>query len=97
VGYVVELALKKRICITLNWEGYPNSKKEFENFTSFRTHDLGNLLHLSGVEKKIKGELLWAWSAISSWNPEVRYVSQRQTSQDVAKIFVAVETLLKEL
>lgn len=58
LGYVIEIALKRRICITLGWDGYPNSRKEFGNFSSFRTHDLVSLLHLSGVEKKIKTELL---------------------------------------
>jgi hypothetical protein len=97
LGYVLEIALKRRICITLSWDGYPNAKKEFENFTSFRTHDLDNLLHLSGVEKKILEELPWAWSAFNDWSPEVRYVMQRRDSQDVSKMLLALEALLRDL
>ena len=52
-GYAIELALKARICITLQWDGYPSTRKEFQNFNSFKTHDLEILLRLSGIEKKI--------------------------------------------
>ena len=45
-GYAVEIGLKKRICITLGWPGYPSTKKEFEGLSSFKTHDLEILLHL---------------------------------------------------
>ncbi|HEX8407274.1 MAG TPA: HEPN domain-containing protein, partial [Thermoanaerobaculia bacterium] len=37
-GYAVELALKARICETLNWAGFPENRHEFHNFASFRTH-----------------------------------------------------------
>jgi hypothetical protein len=97
LGYVIEIAIKKRICMTLQWEGYPNSRKAFENFNSFKTHDLDNLLHLSGVEKKIKKELLWAWSAINKWCPEIRYLPQEKTSQEIDRAIIAVESLLREL
>ena len=39
-GYAVELALKARICETLNWDGYPSTNREFWDYQSFRTHDL---------------------------------------------------------
>src|SRR4051794_17854963 len=35
-GYAVELALKARICITLNWEGFPQTRGEFEGFLEFQ-------------------------------------------------------------
>jgi hypothetical protein len=53
-GYAVELALKARICITLNWDGFPQTRSEFEDYSSFRTHKLDVLLMLSGQEKRIK-------------------------------------------
>jgi HEPN domain-containing protein len=31
-GYAIEAALKARICKTLNWEGYPSTKKQFQDY-----------------------------------------------------------------
>jgi hypothetical protein len=72
-GYAVELALKARICQTLGWTGYPSTNPEFNEYRSFKTHDLDVLLHLSGIEGKIKSHLLADWSAVAQWNPESRY------------------------
>ena len=60
-GYAVELALKARICETLNWSGYPATNREFRDYQSFRTHDLKVLLRLSGQESKIMPDLPDAW------------------------------------
>lgn len=46
-GYALEMGLKKRICETLGWPGYPNTSKEFEDLKSFRIHNLEMLLRLS--------------------------------------------------
>jgi HEPN domain-containing protein len=54
-GYAVEIALKARICRTLKWPGYPSN---FTGYLSFKTHNLDILLHLSGVEAKIKSKYL---------------------------------------
>lgn len=74
-GYAVEVGLKARICKTLRWSGFPETKKEFENFSSFKTHNLDILLKLSGVESKIKSVYMTDWSIIALWDPEVRYKS----------------------
>jgi len=72
-GYAVELKLKDRICQTLKWAGYPSTNKEFNDYRSFKTHDLNVLLHLSGIEDKIKTHFLVDWSNVLNWNPEARY------------------------
>lgn len=72
-GYAVEMALKARICKTLKWAGYPESRKEFEQLSSFKAHDLDVLLRLSGREASVKSNFLMEWSAVSVWNPESRY------------------------
>jgi len=72
-GYVVELALKAKICDTLGWKGFPETKREFENYRSFRTHSLDVLLSLTGVEQEVKTKLLAEWSIVAKWDPEVRY------------------------
>ena len=72
-GYVVELALKARICRTLKWSGFPEKRSEFEGLQSFKTHDLDVLLRLSGREQYIKVNLFPEWAVVSQWNPEARY------------------------
>lgn len=98
-GYAVELALKKKICETLRWKGYPSTEKEFSQLKSFKTHDLELLLHLSGIEDDIKNgeEALTEWSIIASWNPETRYSLQKQTEERAKLLFKVVEALLKKL
>ena len=72
-GYSIEIALKYKICKTLNWTGFPSTNKEFEKFKSLKTHDLDVLLSFTGVETTLKSAHLAEWSAIAIWNPEARY------------------------
>jgi hypothetical protein len=72
-GYAVEIALKVRICRTLDWAGFPDSSKDFKEYQSFKTHSLDVLLHLSGMEKTIKKNFFAEWSVVGTWNPEMRY------------------------
>lgn len=72
-GYVIELGLKLRICKTLKWDGFPSSNSEFNDFRSFKTHNLDVLLALSGIEEKVKTKFLPEWSAVTSWDPQARY------------------------
>ena len=71
-GYAVELALKARICATLNWSGFPSTAGEFQGYQTFRTHDLDILLHLSGIEPAIKARYLTEWSVVATWDPNTR-------------------------
>jgi len=97
-GYAVELALKARICTTLNWKGFPEKRSEFENLQSFKTHKLDVLLTLSGHEQRVKSDYLWAWSAVALWDPEARYRPIGKTPQiDVALLLIAAEALLEAL
>jgi len=88
-GYAVELALKARICKTLRWNGFPESRKEFENYKSFRTHNLDVLFTLSGMDTKIKQIYLFEWSIVTKWNPEIRYstsgITNRHDANDMIK------------
>ena len=97
-GYAIELALKARICSTLNWLGFPDTRSEFENLASFRTHKLDVLLSLSGQEERIKAQHLIDWSSVATWNPEVRYRTLGQSDPvKVALMLIAAETLLEVL
>ena len=97
-GYAVELALKARICSTLDWPGFPDKRTEFENLGSFRTHKLDVLLALSGQERRIKSEYLNHWTAVATWDPEVRYRALGHTSrEEVELMIVSAEALLEVL
>jgi|ERR1035437_284449 HEPN domain-containing protein len=72
-GYSIEIALKHKICQTLNWTGFPSTNKEFEKYKSLKTHDLDVLLSFAGIETTLKATHLAEWSAIAIWNPEARY------------------------
>lgn len=75
-GYVVELALKARICKLLGLANYPPPGKLQQ---TYRTHSLDELLLLSGLESALKaagarnGNLLHNWSVLTEWAPEMRY------------------------
>lgn len=96
-GYAVELALKARICDTLNWSGFPETRKEFENLQSFKTHNLDVLLSLSGREQMIKQTYLADWSIVGVWNPEARYHTIGQVSAVDAQSFLASTATLLPL
>lgn len=96
-GYVVEVALKISICQTLGWSGYPSIKKEFDGLSSFKTHDLEILLHLSGRETEIKEKHLSEWSVVVSWDPEIRYSAQNSTHQKVELMLNSSTQLMKIL
>lgn len=88
-GYAVEVALKARICKTLRWAGFPETGKEFEAFKSFKTHDLGVLLTLSGIEAKVKSQLFGDWSYVENWRPENRYNRVRTSKSNDARTMIA--------
>lgn len=97
-GYVVELGLKYKICKTLNWDGYPLTRKQFQNYSSFKTHKLNVLLRLSGAEENIKSKFLAEWSVVSEWDPEDRYQPIGNIKEEDAKLMLeSVTTISGEL
>lgn len=97
-GYAVEIALKERICRTLNWPEFPSTRGDFISLQSFRTHDLDILLHLSGVEQEIKKERLAEWSSVAAWNPEARYYPiGSTTAAEAAQMVKSAKVLLEAL
>lgn len=97
-GYALELGLKARICRTLKWSNYPSTNKEFANYRSFKTHDLDVLLHLSGIEEKIKTGFFLDWSNVATWNPEARYDPIGTVSKlDAYNMIAATKKLMKVL
>ncbi len=97
-GYSIELALKYRICKTLRWDSFPETHNDFKKYGTFKTHDLEVLLHISGIESKIKKENFSDWSIVSNWNPERRYQTIGKTDKlEAERMIFATEILLKKL
>lgn len=97
-GYAVEIALKARICKTLDWPEFPSTGNEFEPYRSFRTHELEILLRLSGQEVRIKQDHFGVWNVVTVWRVETRYsVIGTVRRQDAAAMIAAAEELLAVL
>ncbi|MFA6198196.1 MAG: HEPN domain-containing protein [Patescibacteria group bacterium] len=93
-GYVVETALKARICKNLKVKEYPDDGKEKQIFSS---HDFDRLLLLSGLQNSISlanrrnKKLFENWSLLTKWKPERRYTLGEYGKKDVEELLVALE------
>jgi HEPN domain-containing protein len=97
-GYVVEIALKARICKSLRWKEFPETAKEFEGLVTFKTHKLSLLLRLSGREELVKKSVFVAWAVVASWDPEMRYRPVGSSGRNEAELMIAsVEAILEKL
>lgn len=95
-GYVLELALKARICRVLDFEEYPDTG-EFRRL--YATHDLDQLLKLSGLSRKMslpESAMFDSWSTAVLWKPERRYdIAGSAKLEDVRDILAAVDKVLR--
>jgi uncharacterized protein (UPF0332 family) len=94
-GYSVELFIKARICKTLGIEDFfdfenPNKtvvKNDGSLYKPFRTHNLEQLIVLSGIFNNFNDEFetnvdfKTAWSEISAWTEGHRYLSGKSQNQ----------------
>lgn len=89
-GYVIELALKARICKLLDID-YPD---EGEISRSFKTHKFDNLIKLAGlyneftVESKMNIDFKINWSLVKVWNEEFRYRPVGNAKQEEVKAII---------
>jgi len=84
-GYVIEFALKARICKLLDLSEYPSSGRLK---SAYAVHDFDQLLLLSGLKEKINlapVELYANWSITIPWSPEMRYKPKGSVSKDEAE------------
>jgi len=91
-GYVVEAALKARICKHLQMKQYLDTG-DMKNV--FLSHDFDRLLFLSGLKNRInlanrRGTNLFKhWSTLTTWTPDMRYAVvgtyTKQYAEDVIK------------
>ncbi|MEZ4732327.1 MAG: HEPN domain-containing protein [Caldilineaceae bacterium] len=91
-GYVLEMALKARICKVLDTADYPETG---EISRSFKTHNLIVLLRLAGLQRKLdvaiaaNPNLLRSWSLITEWTEEFRYTPAGTRSKLEAEIILS--------
>ena len=78
----------------MNREGFPEKRGEFENLASFKTHKLDVLLALSGQERLIKSEHLIEWTAVATWDPEVRYKAIGASDQAEVELMIKSAEIL---
>lgn len=87
-GYVVEAALKARICKHLQMKEYMDTGDMKGIFSS---HDFDRLLLLSGLRNKINlankrdTALFKNWSLLTNWKPDLRYVTIGTYDKNYAK------------
>jgi hypothetical protein len=93
-GYAVELTLKARICRTLRWTEFPATAGEFADYRSFRTHNLEVLLHLSGIENRIRSAYASQWMVVDTWDPESRYNPVGTAKKGATSDMIAATTAL---
>ncbi|MGB2624020.1 MAG: hypothetical protein WAN25_16880, partial [Candidatus Acidiferrum sp.] len=83
-GYVVELALKARICSTLNIDEYPEKGRLGD---TFKTHGFDELRVLAGMERELAAAnkhsaIIGLWQRVGSrvegTNPLERTIRQAQ-------------------
>jgi hypothetical protein len=95
-GYSLELILKRRIVTHLVWDGYPETAREFENYKSYKTHDLNVLLRLSGLEKAVQADttIFAKWQIAKQWTSEMRYKVGAVTQAEAQDIISATKDVV---
>lgn len=93
-GYAVEIALKARICRTLQWAEYPAVQVDGG---SFKTHAFRQLLWLTGIQDRVQtahGLPNPDWSVVQSWDPAMRYGTARPETAASAAAMIASATAI---
>ena len=98
-GYAVEIALKARICRTLNWmTGFPETNSEFRAKSGLKTHDLEGLLEYTALHGPAKLRYFAEWAVVNKWKPEQRYDPVgTQTFTQANDMIRATQVLLRVL
>ena len=90
-GYVIETALKARVCKILDGD-YPETGAISR---SFLTHDLDQLIKLAGLQKTFdSGSVNFKtnWSIATNWSEVNRYIPIGTTSKaNVEELLIALE------
>jgi hypothetical protein len=96
-GYAIELKIKARICRMQAWSTYPPASAGADLSRALKTHKLGVLLLLSGMETTMLTTLYPQWSVVLQWDPEQRYEAAPVAAQDAQTMIAATDTLMAVL
>jgi HEPN domain len=93
-GYVVEFALKARICANLGLSEYPEKGSRLRE--AMKSHVMDDLGLLAGMVHELttnRPVLLANWSTVNDWKPEWRYEPKGRYDQAAAeKLLDAIRT-----
>jgi hypothetical protein len=87
-GYALELIIKRYIAKSLNWDMFPPEGVGDLVNKAFLTHNLSQLLILSGLREEIKINLELPWQQASRWSSEMRYSSNENINADESQKFI---------
>ena len=94
-GYAIEIKLKACVSGALGLQGWPSTASEFKGYERLKTHDLDVLLRDSGFEHKVKIGFFAEWSAVTVWDPSLRYRPIGSATRQDAKLMIeSARTLL---
>ncbi len=109
-GYYVEVSLKITICKRLYWNSYPPSELSGQLQKYLKTHNLADLMWLSGKMKSLteKGKLETdkekpnlllntKWKFILNWGEEMRYQELKITKKDAENFISFSKDLVRFL
>jgi hypothetical protein len=88
-GYVVELALKARICANLGLSEYPEKGSRLRE--AMKSHVLEDLGLLAGMFRELttnRPELLANWSTVNEWKRDWRYEPKGRYDRAAAEKFL---------
>jgi len=92
-GYVIEYALKARICKVLDID-FPDSG---EIGKLYKSHDFSRLITLGGLTKLLDNQksqianFASNWSLLTSWNETLRYEIGKCSKPEIEGIMTAIE------
>lgn len=96
-GYAVECALKACIAKETKRHEFPPKKKFVQDVY---THDLSNLLRLSGLDKqlesdmKVNAALGVNWGIVKEWTEESRYITSGLKGKDMHTALMGTDGVL---
>jgi hypothetical protein len=89
--------MKAGICRMQGWVDYPHASAGADLSKALKTHKLGVLLLLSGLETTMSTTLTPEWSVVVKWDPEQRYSAAPVAAQHAQTMIAATEKLMMSL
>lgn len=93
-GYALEYSLKSQICVHNEWSEFTPLREE----RTFTTHELDELLKLSGKENAVQSRVNREWIYVKDrWNPTNRYLVSSPTRTDCRAFIDRTKIVVSEI